>query len=69
MIMTTEEMIAAAKQSPLRQAHHGRVLVRLTTTGVPGVRKHIRALWYVAGRRVGRAAAAIVLREQPNGLA
>ena len=76
--MTTEDLIRTAAARgymhpdvrSLRASHtrlDGSVVsVRLSETGVPGVRRHTRAIFYIDGRRVSRATAAVALQNDEH---
>jgi len=65
--LTTRELMRRAITAPKgrlsERLKDGRILsVMVGYVQVPGVEKHMRAWWYIDGKRVSRATAALILR-------
>jgi hypothetical protein len=73
---TTKDLVLRASIEKNKRASErlrdGRIVTaQLATVSVPGVRNHVRAFFYVNGKRITRSTAAIILRKdretQPGG--
>ena len=66
-MITTRELVSRAQQNPkgryFQRLKDNRIIgVMVKNIGVPGVRDHMRAFFYIDGKRVARATAALILR-------
>ena len=66
-MLTTRDLIShavlAPKQRYFERLKDNRIIgVTLSSVKVPGVRNHTKAYWYIDGKRISRATAALILR-------